>query len=74
MNTETAFWSFEAEDDGFDPVTYPEIKPYTARLRPDDELGLRRLLEWPEALAETPAPRRRRHHSHRRRRPQRKSR
>jgi hypothetical protein len=60
MDTETAFWSGEAEDDDFDPVTYPEIKPYIAPPLRDDELGLRKLLEWPEALAGAAEPRRRR--------------
>jgi hypothetical protein len=74
MHIETAFWSGEAEDDGFDPVKYPEIKPYIARPRGDDELGLRHLLEWPEALAGAAEPRRRRRHHGRRTRAHRRRR
>jgi hypothetical protein len=45
-----AFWSTEPDDEGFDPVKYPEIKPYITASREDDELGLRHLLEWPELI------------------------
>lgn len=51
-----AFWSCEPDDEGFDPVKYPEIKPYIAAPRDDDELGLRALLERPEILMTAPPP------------------
>ncbi len=54
------FWSVGPDDSGFDPIKYPEIKPYLARSLEDDELGLRQLFERPEQLL-MERPRRRRH-------------
>lgn len=51
VSHEKAFWSLEHDNEGFDPVMFPEIKPYLVAAPDDDELGLRHLREWPESLA-----------------------
>jgi hypothetical protein len=39
------------DDEPFDPLVLPEVKQYVAHERREDALGLRSLLERPEALS-----------------------
>jgi hypothetical protein len=73
MTSLEALWLVPPANEGFDPVMFPEIKPCLARLPDDDELGLRRLLEWPEGLASSSTSKRRARRSQLKKRARRRS-
>ena len=63
LNPQDSFWSLDelplCDDDAFvDLLTVPEIKRQLFAERRDDELGLRALLERPEAITRSRGQRR----------------